>query len=152
MFVRLGALAAVFLMLAACSGNGSDSSPTASPSDATKPTVHVPKGDPPTKIVIKDIRKGDGDEATAGSTVTVNYVGVSWSTHQEFDSSFGGDPATFPLDRVIKGWTDGIPGMKVGGRRELIIPPDLGYGHRGYPPDIAPDETLVFIIDLLGVS
>jgi peptidylprolyl isomerase len=119
----------------------------------SKPQVKVPDGPPPCKLVIEDIVKGTGDEAKTTSTVTVQYVGVAWSTKKQFDSSWDrGQPATFPLNQVIPGWTQGIPGMKVGGRRELVIPPDLGYGAAGSPPDIGPGETLVFVIDLLKVS
>jgi len=122
-------------------------------STTTKPTVTIPDGEPPCKLTSQDIKQGDGAEAKADSTVTVQYVGVSWSTKKEFDSSWDrGEPATFPLNRVIKGWQEGIPGMKVGGRRELIIPPDLGYGPAGQGPDIGPNESLVFVIDLLKVN
>jgi len=122
---------------------------------ATKPKVEVPSGDPPKTLEKKDLKVGSGDEALAGQTVTVHYVGVSFSTKKQFDASWdGGDPFTFPLGagRVIPGWDQGVPGMKVGGRRQLVIPPDLAYGAQGYPPDIAPNETLVFVVDLVSVS
>jgi peptidylprolyl isomerase len=103
--------------------------------------------------VSDDIRVGDGAAATTSSTVTVQYVGVAWSTKQQFDASWDhGGPVSFPLNQVVKGWQEGIPGMKVGGRRELIIPPSLGYGPGGYPPDIKGNETLVFVIDLIKVA
>jgi peptidylprolyl isomerase len=118
----------------------------------TKPDVKVPAGPPPCKLVIQDIHSGTGAEAKTGSTVTVQYVGVSWSTGQKFDSSWDrGHPATFPLAQVIHGWQQGIPGMKEGGRRRLTIPPDLAYGQQG-GPGIAPGETLVFVIDLIKVA
>ena len=119
-----------------------------------KPTVEVP-GSPATYLEIDDITVGDGAEATAGTSVTVHYVGVSQSTGQEFDSSWDRDePFVFPLGarRVIAGWDKGVQGMKVGGRRRLTIPPHLGYGDRGAGAAIAPGETLVFVVDLLGVE
>jgi len=118
----------------------------------TKPTISIPDGPPPCKLVIEDIHVGDGTTATAASTVTVQYVGVSWSNKQEFDASWDrGQPYTTPLNQVVAGWTQGIPGMKVGGRRELIIPPALGYGDAAQG-SIKPNETLVFIVDLVKVD
>jgi peptidylprolyl isomerase len=139
----------------ASSANCKDRTPPAPKKEddvgTTKPDVEVPKGDPPCDLVIQDIHKGDGDKVKAGATVTIQYVGVSWSTGEEFDSSWGaGEAATFPLANLIKGWQEGIPGMKEGGRRQLIIPPDLAYGDQP-PPGIAPNETLVFVIDLVKV-
>ncbi|HEY2099428.1 MAG TPA: FKBP-type peptidyl-prolyl cis-trans isomerase, partial [Pseudonocardia sp.] len=99
-----------------------------------KPEVDFPEGEPPTELQVKDIWEGDGAEAKAGSTVSVHYVGVAWSTGAEFDSSWNrGTPLQFPLGagRVIAGWDQGVQGMKVGGRRQLTIPPHLGYGDRG---------------------
>jgi peptidylprolyl isomerase len=120
----------------------------------TKPEIPKPTGSAPTKLVVKDIVKGKGKTATAGHTVTVQYVGVSWSTGQQFDASWDrGQPFSFKLGAgmVIPGWDKGVAGMKVGGRRELIIPPDLAYGPQGQPPTIGPNETLIFVIDLLKV-
>jgi peptidylprolyl isomerase len=116
----------------------------------TKPTVTVPDGAPPCKLVTQDIKIGTGAEANPSANVTVQYVGVSWSTKAQFDSSWdrGGQPVSFPLGQVIQGWQQGIPGMKEGGRRLLIVPPDLGYGAAGNA-GIAPGETLVFIVDLV---
>jgi peptidylprolyl isomerase len=116
-----------------------------------KPTVSVPAGAPPTKLVIKDLIKGTGKEVTSPSTtVTVNYVGVLYKGGKEFDSSWKrGETSSFPLSGVIPGWTQGIPGMKIGGRRELIIPSALAYGPKG-TPGIPPNSPLVFVIDLLG--
>jgi peptidylprolyl isomerase len=123
---------------------------------AVKPVVTVPDGAPPTELKIRDIVVGTGPEAKSGQTVSVQYVGVSYSTKKEFDSSWdrGAKPIDFPIGvgRVIKGWDQGVPGMKVGGRRELIIPPELGYGERGSAPDIKPGETLVFVVDLVGLE
>ncbi|MCA1830401.1 MAG: FKBP-type peptidyl-prolyl cis-trans isomerase [Actinobacteria bacterium] len=119
---------------------------------STKPDVKIPDGDPPCKLVKQDIKVGTGAEATPGATVTANYVGVAWSTKEVFDSSWDrGEPTEFSLARVVPGWQQGIPGMKVGGRRLLIIPPDLGYGAAGNPP-IKGNETLVFVVDLVKVG
>ena len=120
---------------------------------STKPVVKVPEGEPPAGLEIEDIKEGDGAVVKPGDTVTAHYVGVSYSTGKEFDSSWStGQPATFPLAQVIPGWQEGIPGMKVGGRRRLVIPPDLGYGETGQPPDIAPNETLIFVVDLISIG
>ncbi len=121
-----------------------------------KPHVYVPAGEaPPTDLVIEDIEVGEGDEAVAGHDVDVHYVGVSWRTRKQFDASWDrGQPFTFQLGAgmVIGGWDQGVAGMKVGGRRKLTIPPHLGYGARGAGGAIGPNETLVFVVDLLGVS
>ncbi len=120
-----------------------------------KPTVSVPKGPPPSHLVVKDLIKGNGTSATPNGTVTVNYVGVLYNTGKQFDSSWSrNQPFTTPLSAgsVIPGWVQGIQGMKVGGRRELIIPPALAYGKSGSPPAIPPNSTLVFVVDLLSVS
>ena len=119
-----------------------------------KPTVEIPAGDPPTALVITDQVVGDGAEAVSGTTCTMQYVGHSWSTGKQFDASWDrGQPFTFQLGAgmVIGGWDQGVAGMKVGGRRTLTIPPALGYGARGAGSDIGPHETLVFVVDLLGV-
>ena len=121
----------------------------------SKPEIPKPSGPPPTKLVIKDIVKGKGKTAKRGRNVTVQYVGVSWSTGQQFDASWdNGQPFQFQLGtpQIIQGWNRGVRGMREGGRRELIIPPDLGYGAQGSPPVIAPNETLVFVIDLLSLD
>ena len=118
------------------------------------PTITLPDGAPPAELQLIDLVEGEGDEAPAGSTVTVNYAGVSWTNDgRGFDSSFvRGQPATFPLSRVIPGWQQGIPGMKVGGRRVLVVPPELGYGNASPTPAIAPGDTLVFVVDLVRVG
>jgi peptidylprolyl isomerase len=120
-----------------------------------KPQVDVSAGEsPPAELQIDDLVVGDGDEAVPGRDVEVHYVGVAWSNGEQFDASWDrGDPFTFPLGggRVIKGWDQGVAGMKVGGRRRLTIPPQLAYGDRGAGGAIAPGETLVFVVDLLSV-
>ena len=119
-----------------------------------KPEVDFPGGEPPAELQITDIWEGDGGAAKAGDTVRVHYVGVSYSTGEEFDASWDrGDPLEFQLGagRVIAGWDQGVQGMKVGGRRQLIIPPDLAYGNRGAGKLIAPGETLIFVCDLVSV-
>jgi peptidylprolyl isomerase len=121
----------------------------------TKPKVTVPSGNPPTTLQKKDLIVGKGAEATAGKKVTVQYVGVAFSTKKQFDASWDSGrafPFTLGAGNVIKGWDEGVPGMKVGGRRQLVIPPDLAYGPNGYPPVIGPNETLVFVVDLVSVS
>jgi FKBP-type peptidyl-prolyl cis-trans isomerase len=121
----------------------------------TKPKVVPPSGPAPKKLVVKDLIKGTGPVAKAGSTVTVQYVGVLYKNGKQFDASWddgSGKPVSLPLTGVIKGWQQGIPGMRVGGRRELIIPASLGYGAAGSPPKIPPNSPLVFVIDLHGVS
>ena len=120
----------------------------------SKPEVPTPTGEPPTELESHDVVVGEGTAAKPGDHVTVHYVGVSFGTGKQFDSSWDRmQPFDFPLGagRVIQGWDFGVTGMKVGGRRTLIIPPSLGYGDRGVGP-IAPNETLVFIVDLVKVG
>ena len=119
---------------------------------AGAPAVPVKVGPPPTALVSEDLTPGTGAEAAATSTVTVDYIGVSCSTGKIFDTSYGKTPATFPLNQVIPGWQQGLQGMKVGGTRLLGVPSDLAYGAQGYPPDIAPDETLWFVVQLKDVT
>ncbi|NED84907.1 FKBP-type peptidyl-prolyl cis-trans isomerase [Streptomyces sp. SID11233] len=119
-----------------------------------KPEVDFPGGEPPADLEIKDIWEGDGPVAQAGQTVSVHYVGVSFSTGEEFDASWNrGTPLQFQLGggQVIKGWDQGVQGMKVGGRRQLTIPAHLAYGDRGAGGKIAPGETLIFVCDLVAV-
>jgi peptidylprolyl isomerase len=121
---------------------------------ADKPEIDPHDGPPPTDLEVTEITEGDGTEATAGSTVSVHYVGVAHSTGEEFDASYNrGAPLDFRLGigQVISGWDQGVQGMKVGGRRRLVIPPHLGYGDRGAGGVIAPGETLIFVVDLLDV-
>ena len=119
-----------------------------------KPFVEFPDGPPPAELVITDLIEGSGPAAEAGQTVSVHYVGVTHSTGEEFDSSYDrGQPLAFGLGRsqVIAGWDQGIQGMKVGGRRQLVIPPHLAYGPRGAGGVIGPNETLIFVCDLVAV-
>lgn len=119
-----------------------------------KPLVEPHLGDPPAELIIEDLVVGDGNVASAGQTAVVHYVGVSASTGQQFDASWDrGDPFSFPLGGgyVIAGWDQGVTGMRVGGRRRLVIPSHLGYGDRGAGGVIAPGETLIFVVDLLDV-
>lgn len=115
-------------------------------------TISIPAGfEASARLVIEDVVEGDGEEVPPGATVTVHYLGV-FLDGSEFDSSFSrGQPATFGLDQVIAGWTEGIPGMRIGGRRLLVIPPDLAYGEQGRP-GIPPDSPLVFVVDLLDIA
>jgi peptidylprolyl isomerase len=121
-----------------------------------KPHVYVPPGEtPPGDLLIEDLEVGDGAEATAGQTVDVHYVGVSWRTRKQFDASWDrGDTFSFGLGQgqVIRGWDEGVAGMRVGGRRRIVIPPHLAYGKAGAGGVIGPDETLVFVVDLLSVT
>jgi peptidylprolyl isomerase len=119
-----------------------------------KPEIDFPDGPPPTELEVTDLADGDGAEASAGRTVHVHYVGVAHSTGEEFDASYNrGEPLTFRLGagQVIAGWDQGVQGMKVGGRRRLVIPPQLGYGDRGAGGVIKPGETLIFVVDLVDV-
>ena len=121
---------------------------------ADKPEIDFPDGPPPTDLEVTDLTVGEGDEATAGKTVDVHYVGVAHSTGEEFDASYNrGQTLQFRLGtgQVIAGWDQGVQGMKVGGRRKLVIPPHLGYGDRGAGGVIKPGETLIFVVDLVGV-
>jgi FKBP-type peptidyl-prolyl cis-trans isomerase len=119
-----------------------------------KPRVDIPKGDPPAKLVKEDIVKGKGKAAKSGDQVEMQYVGVLYDGGTEFDASWGREPFEFELGggQVIKGWDEGIVGMKEGGRRKLIIPSDLAYGPQGQPPTIPPDATLVFVVDLISIK
>jgi peptidylprolyl isomerase len=124
-------------------------------SEREKPSVEVPADTPPSYgLEIEDIELGDGDEAVAGRIVEVHYVGVSWATGRQFDASWDrGNTFKFALGKgqVIAGWDQGVEGMRVGGRRRITIPPMLAYGKRGAGGVIGPDETLVFVVDLIGV-
>ncbi|GGT76287.1 MULTISPECIES: FKBP-type peptidyl-prolyl cis-trans isomerase [Streptomyces] len=120
-----------------------------------KPEVDFPGGEPPKDLEIKDIWEGDGEIAEAGDFVKVHYVGVAFSTGEEFDASWNrGNALDFQLGvgQVIQGWDKGVQGMKVGGRRQLVIPAHLAYGDRGAGSAIAPGETLIFVCDLVGVA
>jgi peptidylprolyl isomerase len=120
-----------------------------------KPEIGPPDGPVPTDLEVTDLVEGDGPEASSGQTVQVHYVGVSHSTGEEFDASYNrGAPLDFRLGvgQVISGWDQGVQGMKVGGRRRLVIPPHLGYGDRGAGGVIKPGETLIFVVDLVDVK
>ncbi len=120
--------------------------------DRTKPEFDAPQGPAPSELAIRDIIEGDGAEAKPGDTVTVHYAGVEYDNGEEFDSSWSrGESIQFPLRGLIQGWQDGIPGMKVGGRRELVIPPHLAYGPAGAGHFLS-GKTLIFIIDLIDVA
>jgi len=155
---------ALAIAVAGC-GGGSDSSSgstgsggsgEASNTDTSKkPVVIVPKGVSPKTFAYKDIVEGSGAAAKSGDKVSVQYVGVGFDTEKEFDSSWSrNEPFSFTLggEEVIKGWDKGVEGMKEGGRRELLLPADLAYGPAGSPPKIGPNETLIFVIDLLKVE
>jgi peptidylprolyl isomerase len=167
-----------FLLVLAClalfaAGCGDDSSTSTSPSPAEEtssaeegkgeekaeapelPQPKVPGGPPPKQLEIKDVKKGSGPTARAGDKVSVYYVGVVYKSKEQFDANWdSGEPFTFSLGAgdVIKGWDQGIQGMKVGGERELIIPPGLAYGNEGFFPSIPPNSTLVFLVKLLRVK
>jgi peptidylprolyl isomerase len=122
--------------------------------DRDKPEIDFPGEEPPAALVVEDEVVGQGAEALRGSTVVAHYVGVAWSTGEEFDASWNrGDPLAFRLGvgQVISGWDQGIAGMRVGGRRRLVVPPDLAYGDRGAGGAIGPGETLIFVVDLVEV-
>jgi peptidylprolyl isomerase len=120
--------------------------------DKTKPEIDFIEGPAPAELVVSDIETGDGAEATPGATVDVHYVGVDFETGEQFDASWDrGESIEFPLRGLIRGWQEGIPGMKVGGRRQLVVPPELAYGPAGAGHRLS-GRTLVFVIDLLGVE
>jgi peptidylprolyl isomerase len=162
--------AALALAAAGCgsSDDNASSSASSAPAESTttqaapatakprpKPTVKVPGGKPPKKLVIKDLIPGTGPAAKVGDPITVNYIGVNFAGGKAFDNSYDrGQPFPFQLGggQVIPGWDRGLVGMKVGGRRELTIPPNLAYGPQGQPPTIKPNETLVFVVDLLSIG
>jgi peptidylprolyl isomerase len=121
----------------------------------SKPEIGKPSGDPPTQLLKKDLVVGKGAPIKDGQLASVQYVGVSWSTGEQFDASWDrGQPFSFPLGQgqVIQGWDTGVKGMKVGGRRELVIPPELAYGAQSPGPGIGPNETLVFVVDLKRIG
>jgi len=115
------------------------------------PTISKPAGTPPSELTTKDIIVGTGAEVLPTSTLTVHYTLMAWSTGKIIESSWSGQPATFPLANVVEGWQKGLPGAKVGGRRLLILPPSMGYGAAGAGP-IGPNETLIFAVDIIGVA
>lgn len=123
--------------------------------NTTKPEIDFPGETPPEELVVEDLQVGDGAEVQAGDNIQAHYVGVSWSTGEEFDASWNrGTPLAFQagIGQVIQGWDQGLLGMKVGGRRKIIIPPHLGYGDQGAGDAIAPGETLIFVVDLVSTN
>jgi peptidylprolyl isomerase len=149
-------LAFSLVLLTGCGDNEmsatGDNLPTVTTNMGEAPTIGAPSGTPPTTLVTKDIIVGTGAEAVPTSTMTVHYTLMTWSNGALVESSWNsGSPATFPLANVIIGWQQGIPGMKVGRRRLLVIPPDIGYGASGSGP-IGPNETLIFVVDAIGVA
>jgi peptidylprolyl isomerase len=151
-----GILAVSLVLLTGCGDKEvsatADNLPTVTTNQGEAPTIGAPSGTPPTTLVTKDIIVGEGAEAQPTSTMTVHYTLMTWSNGALVESSWNsGSPATFPLANVIVGWQQGIPGMKVGGRRLLVIPPDIGYGASGSGP-IGPNETLIFVVDAIGVA
>lgn len=133
------------------SSSAAGSLPTVSANAGEVPQVGAPTGTPPAELTTQDIIVGTGAEVLPTSTLTVHYYLMAWSTGQVVESSWVGQPATFPLANVVEGWQKGLPGAKVGGRRLLVLPPDMGYGAMGSGP-IGPNETLIFVVDILGVS
>jgi peptidylprolyl isomerase len=162
--LMLALCVALAIAVAGCGGSSdsssgstgsSGSSESGNTDTSTKPKVTVPAGVSPKKFAYKEIVEGTGPVAKSGDKVTVQYVGVGFETKKEFDSSWSrNEPFSFTLGagEVIKGWDKGVEGMKVGGRRELLIPGNLAYGPPGSPPKIGPNETLIFVIDLLEVE
>ena len=150
-----GILAVVVIVILVGRGGGSSGETTSVADTGPKPTVQVPSGPAPNHLVVRDLKTGDGVEAKSGDHVSVQYVGVLYDGGKQFDSSWDrGQPFSFQLGggQVIPGWDQGVAGMKVGGRRELIVPPDLAYGAQGQPPTIPRNATLVFVIDLISVG
>jgi peptidylprolyl isomerase len=152
----VGVLTISLLLLTGCGEKEvsatADNLPTVTTNQGEAPTIGAPSGPAPVELVKKDILAGSGAEAQASSTITFHYTLMTWSNGVLIESSWNsGAPATFPMSNLIVGWQQGIPGMKVGGRRLLVIPPEIGYGAQGSGP-IGPNETLVFVIDLLGVA
>lgn len=135
------------------SGTGSDATvlPVVSAVAGEVPTISKPEGSAPTELTTKDIIVGTGAEVLPTSTLTVHYTLMAWSTGKIIESSWSGQPATFPLAQVVEGWQKGLPGSKEGGRRLLILPPSMGYGAAGSGP-IGPNETLIFAVDIIGVA
>lgn len=149
-------LAFSLVLLTGCGDNEmsatADNLPTVTTNMGEAPTIGAPSGTPPTTLESKDIVVGTGAEVSSTSTITFHYTLMTWSNGALIESSWNsGTPATYPLAELIVGWQQGIPGMKVGGRRLLVVPPDLGYGAQGSGP-VGPNETLVFVMDIVSVS
>ena len=158
LLVAGGILVVVVAVILIGRSGGSSSSSDTSKADITVPNgpaVKLPTGPAPTHMVVKDLKTGTGAAAKSGDQVSVQYIGVLYDNGSKFDSSYDhGQPFSFKLGggQVIPGWDQGVAGMKVGGRRELIIPPSLAYGAQGQPPTIPPNATLVFVIDLVKIG
>jgi peptidylprolyl isomerase len=158
-FILAGALVLVLAGLTVLGVRSMSSSDSATPGTLPEvsanageaPTISAPKGAAPTELVTKDIIVGTGAEVLPTSTLTAHYTLMAWSTGKIVESSWSGQPATFPLAQVVEGWQKGLPGAKVGGRRLLVLPPSMGYGAAGAGP-IGPNETLIFVVDIIGVS
>ena len=133
------------------SDNGATVLPVVSAAAGQVPTISKPEGTPPAELSFTDVIVGTGAEVLPTSTLTVHYVLMAWSTGKIIESSWSGQPATFPLAQVVEGWQKGLPGAKEGGRRLLILPPSMGYGAAGAGP-IGPNETLIFAVDIIGVA
>jgi peptidylprolyl isomerase len=151
-----GILALSLVLLTGCGDTEvsatADNLPTVTANMGEAPTIGAPSGTPPTTLESKDIIVGTGAEVAATSTITFHYTLMTWSNGALIESSWNsGTPATYPLSQLIVGWQQGIPGMKVGGRRLLVVPPDLGYGAQGSGP-VGPNETLVFVMDIVSVA
>lgn len=129
-----------------------NSNPAVTANAGEAPTISAPTGAAPAELTTADVIVGSGSEVLPSSTLTVHYTLMAWSTGKIIESSWSsGSPATFPLAQVVEGWQKGLPGSKVGGRRLLILPPEMGYGAAGAGP-IGPNETLIFVVDIIGVS
>lgn len=134
------------------SGSSASALPVVTANAGEAPSISAPSGTPPAELTTSDVIVGTGAEVLPTSTLTVHYTLMAWSTGQVIESSWsGGQPATFPLANVVEGWQKGLPGAKVGGRRLLILPPEMGYGPAGSGP-VGPNETLIFAVDIIGVS
>ena len=163
MAVVVAAIVVGLIALVAVVGGGDEdgdqaSDPGTTTTEATpapeKPEVTIPEGPAPTTLQSTDLTVGDGEEAQTGDTLTVHYVGKIYATGDEFDSSYDGEAIQVQLlaPGIIEGWAQGLVGVREGGRRQLVVPPDLGYGPEGDPPTIPPNSTLVFVIDVLDVE
>jgi peptidylprolyl isomerase len=167
-FFTLISIVFASIAFSACGGGSSSGDPTHPTSTETttavllepkgKPVLVPPKGPPPKKLVIRDVRAGSGPVAKAGDKVTAEYTGFNYVNHEEFTNHAHtwskGEPLVFTLGggEVIKGMDQGVVGMKVGGRREMIVPPQLAYGNVSPPPEVGPNETVIFVVELLGIG
>lgn len=148
-------IAALVLVITLGRSGGGDDDNASLADTSTKPVIEGSDAPPPTKLETEDIKVGTGPAAKSGDQVSVQYVGALYDSGKEFDASWDrGEPFQFTLGsgQVIKGWDEGVAGMKAGGRRKLVIPPDLGYGAAGSPPSIPANATLVFVVDLVSID